>query len=100
MRKKTDINAEIEKLRHSATASIIERNDVIIVASVSCIYALGSPKEYLDMSVSLRPGMEVRREDLIHKLVDIQYERNDIEFARGTFRGARRCARDIPFLFQ
>jgi excinuclease ABC subunit B len=84
--KETDINAEIEKLRHSATASILERSDVIIVASVSCIYALGSPKEYLDMSVSLRPGMEIRREELIRRLVDIQYERNDIEFARGTFR--------------
>jgi excinuclease ABC subunit B len=84
--KETDINAEIEKLRHSATASILERSDVIIVASVSCIYALGSPKEYLDMSVSLRPGMEIRREELIRKLVDIQYERNDLEFERGTFR--------------
>jgi excinuclease ABC subunit B len=84
--KETDINEEIEKLRHSATASILERNDVIIVASVSCIYALGSPKEYLDMSISLRPGMEVRRENLIAKLVDIQYERNDIEFTHGTFR--------------
>jgi excinuclease ABC subunit B len=84
--KETDINAEIEKLRHSATASVLERNDVIIVASVSCIYALGSPKEYLDMSVSLRPGMEIRREELIRKLVDIQYERNDLEFERGTFR--------------
>ncbi len=84
--KETDINEEIEKLRHSATASILERNDVIIVASVSCIYALGSPKEYLDMSISLRPGMEIRREHLIGKLVDIQYERNDLEFARGTFR--------------
>ncbi len=84
--KETDINEEIEKLRHSATASILERDDVIIVASVSCIYGLGSPKEYLDMSVSLRPGMEIRREKLISKLIDIQYERNDIEFARGTFR--------------
>lgn len=84
--KETDINEEIEKLRHSATASILERSDVIIVASVSCIYGLGSPKEYLDMSVSLRPGMEIRREKLISKLIDIQYERNDIEFARGTFR--------------
>jgi excinuclease ABC subunit B len=84
--KETDINAEIEKLRHSATASILERSDVIIIASVSCIYALGSPKEYLDMSVSLRPGMEIKREHLIRKLVDIQYERNDLEFARGTFR--------------
>ena len=84
--KETDINEEIEKLRHSATASILERDDVIVVASVSCIYGLGSPKEYLDMSVSLRPGMEIRREKLISKLIDIQYERNDIEFARGTFR--------------
>ncbi len=84
--KETDINEEIEKLRHSATASVLERNDVIIIASVSCIYALGSPKEYLEMAVSLRPGMEMRRETLLSKLIDIQYERNDLEFARGTFR--------------
>jgi excinuclease ABC subunit B len=84
--KVSDINEEIEKLRHSATASVLERSDVIIVASVSCIYALGSPKEYLEMSVSLRPGMEISRDHLISKLIDIQYERNDIEFARGTFR--------------
>ncbi len=84
--KETDINEEIEKLRHSATASVLERNDVIIIASVSCIYALGSPKEYLEMAVSLRPGMEMRREILLSKLIDIQYERNDLEFARGTFR--------------
>ena len=82
----SDINEEIEKLRHSATASALERNDVIIVASVSCIYALGSPKEYLDMSLSVRPGMQISREKFLSRLVDIQFERNDIEFARGTFR--------------
>ena len=84
--KESDINEEIEKLRHSATASALERNDVIIVASVSCIYALGSPKEYLDMSLSVRPGMQISREKFLSRLVDIQFERNDIEFARGTFR--------------
>lgn len=80
------INEEIDKLRHSATSALQERNDVIIVASVSCIYALGDPEEYLNMSISLRPGMEKERDEVVSRLVDIQYERNDIEFVRGTFR--------------
>ncbi len=84
--KESNINEEIDKLRHSATASALERNDVIIVASVSCIYALGSPKEYLDMSLSVRPGMKISRQKFLSRLVDIQFERNDLEFARGTFR--------------
>ena len=80
------INDEIDKLRHSATSAIQERRDVIIVASVSCIYALGDPEEYLRMSISLRPGMRLGRDDVIRSLVAIQYERNDINFVRGTFR--------------
>lgn len=84
--KDASINDEIDKLRHSATSSLQERRDVIVVASVSCIYSLGDPKEYLDMSVSLRPGMEKGRDEIIHKLIDIQYERNDIDFQRGTLR--------------
>lgn len=84
--KTSSINEEIEKLRHSATASLSERKDVIIVASVSCIYSLGDPKEYLDLGISLRPGMEKRRDDVIGRLVDIQYQRSDIDFERGTFR--------------
>lgn len=84
--KDSDINAEIEKLRHSATAALAERRDVIIVASVSCIYGLGSPMDYENQVLSLRPGMEKDRQDLLRKLVDIQYGRNDIGFERGTFR--------------
>ncbi len=84
--KDASINDEIDKLRHSATSSLFERNDVIIVASVSCIYGLGSPEEYRELLLSLRTGMEKSREDVLHKLVDIQYERNDINFTRGTFR--------------
>lgn len=84
--KDSSINDDIERLRHSATASLGERRDVIIVASVSCIYAMGSPEEYLKLSVSVRPGMQLDRDDLLRKLTDIQYERNDIDFARGTFR--------------
>lgn len=80
------INDEIDKLRHSATSALFERRDVIIVASVSCIYGLGAPKEYAKLAISLRPGMKMTREDLVHKLVDIQYKRNDIEFARTCFR--------------
>ncbi|MBE5781658.1 MAG: excinuclease ABC subunit B, partial [Clostridiales bacterium] len=80
------VNDEIDKLRHSATSAIQERRDVIIVASVSCIYALGDPEEYLKMSISLRPGMEKGRDEVIRALVAIQYERNDINFIRGTFR--------------
>jgi len=84
--KDSDINAEIEKLRHSATAALAERRDVIIVASVSCIYGLGSPFDYENQMLSLRPGMEKPRKDILRKLVDIQYARNDMAFERGTFR--------------
>ncbi|CAH0344810.1 excinuclease ABC subunit UvrB [Bacillus sp. CECT 9360] len=84
--KDASINDEIDKLRHSATSSLFERKDVIIIASVSCIYGLGSPEEYREMVVSLRTGMEMDRNTLLHRLVDIQYERNDIAFQRGTFR--------------
>ncbi|WP_423408197.1 excinuclease ABC subunit UvrB [Heyndrickxia sp. MSNUG] len=84
--KDASINDEIDKLRHSATSSLFERKDVIIIASVSCIYGLGNPEEYRDMVVSLRTGMEIERNKLLHRLVDIQYERNDIDFKRGTFR--------------
>jgi len=80
------INDEIDKLRHSATSSLFERRDVIIVASVSCIYGLGAPKEYEALSISLRPGMKMTREELVARLVDIQYKRNDIEFMRSCFR--------------
>ncbi len=84
--KDSDINDDIDKLRHSATAALSERRDVIIVASVSCIYGLGSPKDYVNMVLSLRTGMEKNRDDIIRKLVDIQYERNEMDFHRGTFR--------------
>ncbi|CAG9620689.1 excinuclease ABC subunit UvrB [Sutcliffiella rhizosphaerae] len=84
--KDASINDEIDKLRHSATASLFERQDVIIIASVSCIYGLGSPEEYRDLVVSLRTGMEKERNALLRDLVDIQYARNDIDFKRGTFR--------------
>lgn len=84
--KDSSINEEIDKLRHSATASLFERKDVIIIASVSCIYGLGNPEEYREMLVSIRTGMELERNQLLRKLVDIQYERNDINFTRGTFR--------------
>ena len=84
--KDSDINEEIEKLRHSATAALAERSDVIIVASVSCIYGLGSPFDYENQMLSLRPGMIKSRRDILMKLVDIQYNRNDMEFDRGTFR--------------
>ena len=84
--KDSKINDEIDKLRHSATTALFERTDVIVVASVSCIYGLGSPEEYKKLVVSLRTGMEIERNNLLRKLVDIQYTRNDIEFQRGTFR--------------
>lgn len=84
--KDAQINDEIDKLRHSATSSLFERDDVIIIASVSCIYGLGNPEEYKDMVVSVRVGMELDRNQLLRKLVDIQYSRNDIDFKRGTFR--------------
>ena len=102
--KDSDINDEIEKLRHSATAALSERRDVIIVASVSCIYGLGSPLDYKEQVISLRPGMEKNRNELLRKLVDIQYKRNDLGFERGCFRvrgdtidvwpaGAEHCVR-------
>ncbi|MCI9503696.1 MAG: excinuclease ABC subunit UvrB [Hungatella sp.] len=84
--KDSAINDEIDKLRHSATAALSERKDVIIVSSVSCIYGLGSPIDYQEMVISLRPGMEKDRDEVIHKLIDIQYDRNDMDFHRGTFR--------------
>lgn len=84
--KDASINDEIDKLRHSATSALFERDDVIIIASVSCIYGLGSPEEYRELVVSLRVGMEKERDALLRDLVDIQYERNDIDFRRGTFR--------------
>lgn len=84
--KDSSINDEIDKLRHSATAALSERSDVIIVASVSCIYGLGSPIDYKEMVISLRPGMIKDRDEVIHKLIDIQYTRNDMDFKRGSFR--------------
>jgi len=84
--KDSSVNEEIDKLRHSATSSLFERRDVIIVASVSCIYGLGSPEEYRELLLSLRVGMEKGRDEVLHRLVDIQYTRNDINFVRGTFR--------------
>lgn len=84
--KDASINDEIDKLRHSATSSLFERKDVIIIASVSCIYGLGSPEEYRELVVSLRTGMEIERNELLRRLVDVQYERNDIDFQRGKFR--------------
>ena len=84
--KDASINDEIDKLRHSATSALFERRDVIIVASVSCIYGLGNPDEYKKLTISLRVGMEKERDEIIKKLIEIQYERNDIDFARGTFR--------------
>ncbi len=84
--KDSSINDEIDKLRHSATCALAERNDVIIVASVSCIYSLGSPIDYRSMVISLRTGMEIERDELLRRLVDIQYDRNDINFIRNKFR--------------
>lgn len=84
--KDSAINDEIDKLRHSATAALSERKDVIIIASVSCIYGLGSPIDYKEMVISLRPGMIKDRDEMIHKLIEIQYDRNDMDFRRGTFR--------------
>lgn len=84
--KDSSINDEIDKLRHSATSALFERDDVIIIASVSCIYGLGNPEEYREMIVSVRVGMEIERNQLLRRLVDIQYERNDVNFTRGTFR--------------
>ncbi|MCL2621477.1 MAG: DEAD/DEAH box helicase family protein, partial [Firmicutes bacterium] len=80
------INDEIDKLRHSTTCSLLERSDVIVVASVSCIYGLGAPKEYFDLSISLRVGDKIGRNQLIKKLITIQYKRNENDFLRSTFR--------------
>ena len=84
--KDSAINDEIDKLRHSATSALSERRDVIIVASVSCIYSLGDPIDYRTMVISLRPGMEKDRDELLKKLVELQYERNDVNFIRNKFR--------------
>lgn len=84
--KDLSINDEIDKLRHSATCSLAERNDVIVVASVSCIYGLGAPEEYFALAISLREGMEIERNELMRKLVSRQYERKDIDFTRSSFR--------------
>ena len=84
--KDSSMNEEIDKLRHSATAALSERRDVIIVASVSCIYGLGSPIDYKEMVISLRPGMIKDRDEVIKKLIEIQYDRNEMDFKRGTFR--------------
>src|SRR5205814_6293865 len=84
--KDSDINEEIDKLRHAATRSLLERHDVLIVASVSCIYGIGSPEDYGKVLVSLQKGQTVRRERLLRHLVDIQYNRNDMNMVRGTFR--------------
>lgn len=84
--KDSSINDEIDKLRHSATSALFERRDVIVVASVSCIYGLGDPQDYIDLIISLRPGMQKDRDELLDKLVDLQYERNDINFTRNKFR--------------
>lgn len=84
--KDASVNDEIDKLRHSATCSLLESNNVIVVASVSCIYALGAPQEYYDMSISIRLGEDYNRQDLIKKLIEIRYERNDVDFKRSTFR--------------
>ena len=84
--KDSSVNDEIDKLRHSATAALVEREDVIVVASVSCIYGLGDPEEYYGMMLSLRPGMEKDRDEVLRALVEMQYDRNDLNFERGTFR--------------
>ena len=84
--KDLSINDEIDQLRHSATCALAERRDVIVVASVSCIYGLGAPEEYYRLALSLRPGMEMERDELMRRLVDIQYERKDIDFCRSSFR--------------
>jgi len=97
--KDSSINDEIDKLRHSATSAVLERRDVIVVASVSCIYGLGSPKEYMDQVFSLRPGMQISRDEIISRLVDIHYQRNEIDFHRGTFRVRGDVLEIIPASF-
>ena len=94
--KDSAINDEIDKLRHSATSALSERRDVIIVASVSCIYSLGNPIDYRTMVISLRPGMQKNRDELLKKLVELQYERNDINFIRNKFRVRGRCGGNFP----
>ena len=91
--KDASINDEIERLRHSATSSLFERRDVIVVASVSCIYGLGDPIDYANMVISLRPGQSYGLDTLLRKLVEIRYERNDLAFERNRFRVIRRTAR-------
>ena len=98
--KTADINQEIDRIRHSATCSLNERRDVIIVASVSCIYALGSPEDYMRMSISIRKGMTIEREELLRKLVDIQYQRNDFAFERGNFRVRGDVIEIFPMSFE
>ena len=97
--KDSSINDEIDKLRHSATSAVLERRDVIVVSSVSCIYGLGSPKEYMEQVLSLRPGMQIGRDELIKRLVDIHYQRNEIDFHRGTFRVRGDVLEIIPASF-
>jgi len=97
--KDSSINDEIDKLRHSATSSVLERKDVIVVASVSCIYGLGSPKEYMEQVLSLRPGTRMSRDEIISRLVEIRYQRNEIDFHRGTFRVRGDVLEIIPASF-
>ena len=84
--KDSSVNDEIDKLRHSATAALFETRDVIIVASVSCIYGLGDPIDYENLTVSLRPSMQIERNEVLKKLINMQYTRSELEFKRGTFR--------------
>ena len=95
--KDSAVNDEIDKLRHSATAALFERKDVIIVASVSCIYGLGDPEDYSGLTLSLRPGMQIERDDLLRALIDRQYDRNEIEFNRGKFRVRGDTVEVYPF---
>ena len=94
--KDASINDAIDQMRHSATRSLFERNDIVIVASVSCIYGLGSPEVYHGMLLYLEEGMEIRREQILSKLVEIQYARNDTDFHRGTFRARGDVDRKVP----
>ncbi len=84
--KDSSVNDEVERLRHSATMSLLTRRDVVVVATVSCIYGLGTPQEYVDRSVRLRVGQTIERDTILRRLVDVQYVRNDLSFTRGTFR--------------
>jgi excinuclease ABC subunit B len=94
--KDASINDEIDRLRHAATSALLERRDVIIVASVSCIYGLGTPQEYAAMTLPLRKGAVVSRDEIFHRLVELQYERNEIGFGRGTFRAKGDVIEIIP----